>query len=132
MHDDIYLPKPFGLADTLFYALSVIPLSLAYTTSICLLWLRLEWQSRLKILAPVGRMALTNYILQTVAGICIYYGIGLGLGAKTGPSVFLPIAIGVYSLQVIYSNIWFRYFRFGPLEWMWRMLTYGKLLKIIK
>jgi uncharacterized protein len=132
MHDGIRLPKPLGLSDTLFYALSVIPLSLAYTTSICLLWLKPDWQSKLKILAPVGRMALTNYIMQTVAGILIYYGIGLALGGKTGPVLFLPIAVGVYVIQVVYSNIWFRYFRFGPLEWIWRMLTYGKTLDIRK
>jgi len=130
--DGIHLPKPFALTDTLFYALSVIPLSLAYTTTICLLWLKPEFQKRLKVLAPVGRMALTNYIMQTLIGIFIYYGIGLGMGTKTGPAIFVSIAVGVYILQVIFSNFWFRYFNFGPLEWIWRMLTYGKFLKIAK
>jgi uncharacterized protein len=132
IHDEFRLPNAYGLADTFFYAVSVIPLSLAYTASVCLLWLDPEWKKRLTVFAPVGRMALTNYIMQTIIGISIYYGIGLGLAGKSGPSVFLPIAFGVYIFQLIYSNFWFKYFRFGPLEWLWRILTYGKLLKITR
>lgn len=69
--DGIYLPKAKGLLDTLFYAVSVIPLSLAYTSSICILWMNLKWKKILTPLAPVGRMALTNYIMQTLFGIAI-------------------------------------------------------------
>ncbi len=128
--DGIHLPEAAGLADTLFYALSVIPLSLAYTATLCLLWLKVSWRKMLLYLAPAGRMALTNYIVQTLIGIYIYYGIGWGLGTETGPAIFVPVAIAVYFVQVIYSIIWFRYFRYGPLEWIWRQLTYGKILPI--
>lgn len=129
-HDEFHLPSAMGLTDTFSYAVSVIPLSLAYTSSICLLWLVPSWKKRLAVLAPVGRMALTNYILQTVFGIFIYYGIGLALGAKSGPAVYLPIVFGIYAIQIIYSNIWFRYFKYGPLEWVWRQLTYWKIISI--
>lgn len=121
-----------GLLDTFFYAASVVPLSLAYTSSICLTWVKTGGQSWLRKLAPVGRMALTNYLMQTILSILIYYNIGLGLGTKFGPTLSFPIAIGIYLLQVIYSNIWFRYFQFGPLEWIWRQLTYGKRLPLRK
>jgi len=77
-------------------------------------------------------MALTNYLAQTVFGISIYYGIGAGLGANIGPSFFMPVAIGIFILQVIYSNIWLQYFRFGPFEWAWRSLTYWKVQPILK
>lgn len=77
----------------------------------------------------MGRMALTNYLMQTVLGIFIYYGVGLGLGGDIGPSIFMPIGLGVYLFQVIYSNAWFRYFYYGPMEWIWRQLTYGKRLR---
>jgi uncharacterized protein len=78
------------------------------------------------VFAPVGRMALTNYLLQTIFGILIFYGLGLGVGQKIGPVYFIPVAIGFYLLQVIFSNMWFTYFQFGPLEWAWRSLTYWK------
>ncbi len=107
-------------------------MSLAYVSGICLLWLRSDGASKWKILAPVGRMALTNYLMQTILGIVIFYGVGFGLGGNIGPALFLPIGLTIYSFQVIYSNWWFRYFNYGPLEWVWRQLTYGKRLSILK
>lgn len=130
-NDNYYLPHAMGLLDTLFYALSVIPMSLFYTTSICLLFIKPGWQKRLLIFAPVGRMALTNYIMQTILGIFIFYGVGLGWGATIGLINVMFIALAVYILQLIYSNWWFKYFQFGPLEWVWRQLTYGKRLPIV-
>ncbi len=77
-------------------------------------------------------MALTNYLMQTILSITLFYGIGFGLGGKIGPSLFFPIGIGIYLFQVLYSNLWFRYFNYGPMEWIWRQLTYGKRLPIRK
>jgi len=125
-------PEPARLGHTFFYAISVVPLSLAYTSVICLHWIKKKGNSKLKVLAPMGRMALTNYIMQTILGILIYYGVGFGLGGNIGPALFIPVGLAVYAFQVLYSNLWFRYFNYGPLEWIWRMLTYGKRLKIVK
>jgi uncharacterized protein len=130
-HDGKNLPKVYGLTDTLSYAISVIPLSIAYATGICLLWLNAKWMNRLKWFGPVGRMALTNYILQSIIGITIYYGFGLGLGDKFGPALSLPIAVGIFILLVLFSNLWFRWFQYGPLEWIWRQLTYLKSLPLL-
>lgn len=80
----------------------------------------------------MGRMALTNYLLQTILCIFIFYGVGLGLGGNIGPSMFLVIGIGIYLLQMCFSAFWLRHFNYGPFEWIWRMLTYGKPLKMIK
>lgn len=126
------IPSPVGLFRTFFYAISVVPLCLAYTSVICLHWVKKQGNSKLKFLAPVGRMALTNYIMQTVLGILIYYAIGLGLGGNIGPVLFMPIGLVVYALQIIYSNWWFKHFNYGPLEWVWRQLTYGKRLPLKK
>lgn len=128
--DEYHVPKPGGLFDTISYALSVVPLSLAYTSTFCLLWLKPNWKERLWVFAPAGRMALTNYLMQTVFGVVIYYGIGFGLGAKFGPTYFYPIAMAVFGLQVWLSKVWLAYFRFGPVEWIWRILTYGKLMSL--
>ena len=126
------IPNAMGLGHTFFYAISVVPLSLAYMSVICLRWINKKGKSRLKFLAPVGRMALTNYLMQTILGIIIYYGVGFNLGGNIGPAVFIPLGLFVYSLQVAYSNWWFKYFNYGPMEWVWRQLTYGKRLPLKK
>lgn len=127
-----HIPNPVGLFHTLFYATSVVPLSLAYISILCLLWVKNNANTRLKLFAPMGRMALTNYLLQTILCIFIFYGVGLGLGGNIGPSMFLVIGIGIYLLQMCFSAFWLRHFNYGPFEWVWRMLTYGKPLKMIK
>lgn len=124
------IPNPLGLAHTFFYAASVVPLCLAYTSVICLRYIHKKENSRLKILAPIGRMALTNYLMQTILGIGIYYGVGLNLGGHIGPALFIPLGLAVYALQIIYSNWWLQHFNYGPFEWVWRQLTYGKRLPL--
>jgi len=109
-----------------------VPLCLAYTSVVCLRWITKEGNSRLKFLAPMGRMALTNYLMQTIIGITLYYGVGFGLGGNIGPAYFIPIGLGVYALQIAYSNWWLKYFNYGPVEWIWRQLTYGKRLPMKK
>ena len=130
--DEKSVPKVMGLVDTVLYALSVVPLCLAYVSAICLQWIKKEGNTKLKLLAPVGRMALTNYLMQSFIGIILYYGIGFGLGGDIGPSIYFPIGIGIYIVQILYSTWWMKHFNYGPFEWIWRMLTYGKFLKIKK
>ncbi len=129
--DDLWVPESWwGLADTVSYALGVVPLSLAYTCAIALLWHRKKGNSRLRIFAPAGRMALTNYIMQTLIGCFLFYGAGFGLGQEFGLANVFIIALAIYVFQIIYSTIWLKYFQYGPLEWLWRMLTYGKVLPL--
>ncbi|GAA4344547.1 DUF418 domain-containing protein [Flaviaesturariibacter amylovorans] len=124
------LPAAAGLLDTLTYALNTAPLALAYAAAFALWYARRPEAPLLRLLRPVGRMALTNYIAQSAFGVALYYGIGAGLGGKVGPSVFLPVAVAFFCLQVAWSHLWFRYFDFGPLEWVWRQLTYGRRLPL--
>ncbi len=77
-------------------------------------------------LALVGRMPLTNYLMQSVVFSTLFYGYAMGLFYRVGPALSLPIAFGLYAIQVLYSNWWMKRFRFGPMEWLWRTLTYGK------
>lgn len=124
---------PAGLVlHSLLYAVSVVPVGLAYISGICLLFLRKrEWRIWEYLAAP-GRMALTNYIGQSVIGMLLFYGIGLGLGASIGLSGTELIAAGVFLFQITFSTIWLHYFQYGPLEWIWRMQTYGRRLSILK
>lgn len=130
--DEKSVPKLTGLVDTVLYASSVVPLCLAYVSAICLQWIRKKRNTKWKMLAPVGRMALTNYLMQSVIGIILFYGVGFGWGGDIGPTVYFPIGIGIYFLQILYSTWWLKHFNYGPFEWIWRMLTYGTWLSIKK
>jgi uncharacterized protein len=70
-------------------------------------------------------MALTNYLLQSVAGIAVFYGLGLGLFGRARPLAVCGIALGMFSIQAVLSRIWMARFAYGPAEWIWRRLTYG-------
>jgi len=78
------------------------------------------------LLRPVGQMAFTNYLMQSLLCGLIFYGIGFGLFGKLQRHEIYYVLAAVWLIQIIYSNIWLRYFRFGPLEWLWRSLTYWK------
>ena len=82
---------------------------------------------RLDFLAPAGRMALTNYLLQSVFWTFVFYGYGLGLWGQVPRAAQLPLALAFFAGQVLLSRWWLNRFRFGPAEWLWRSLTYWKL-----
>ncbi len=84
----------------------------------------------LKYLIPMGRMALSNYLFQTIIMIVIFYNFGFNLFGKISLITTTGIAILLLILQIIFSNIWLRHFKFGPFEWLWRSLTYKKRIKI--
>ncbi len=131
--DEYHIPESWlGLADTLTYAIGVVPMSFAYAATIALVWNKNRQKSWLNSVIPVGKMALTNYLMQTVFSVFIFFGVGLGIGGKIGYAYTVLVVLGVYVIQIIYSTIWFKYFNFGPLEWIWRQLTYGKRLPILK
>lgn len=81
-------------------------------------------------LIPVGRMALSNYLFQTIIMIIIFYNFGFNLIGKIGLLHTSGIAILILVIQIILSHIWLRHFKFGPLEWIWRSLTYKKRIDI--
>jgi uncharacterized protein len=82
-------------------------------------------------LAAVGRMALTDYLMQTTLCVLIFDGVGFGLyGRLQRPELLLYILLPIWLFQLVFSPIWLRYFRFGPMEWLWRSLTYWKLQRM--
>jgi uncharacterized protein len=101
-------------------------LCLFYISAIVLLVQKREWQSRLSPLASIGRMALSNYLLQSIVCTLIFYGYGMGLYGNLGPTITLILTLVIYRVQVSLSNWWLNRYRFGPAEWLWRSLTYGK------
>ena len=102
-------------------------LSLAYISAICLLALRPAWHRLLRVLAPVGQMALTNYLLQSIICTLIFYGYGLGLFGKMVSAVGIVLTVAIFLLLIPFSHWWMKRFRYGPAEWLWRSMTYLKL-----
>jgi len=102
-------------------------LCLFYISAIVLLVRRRAWQQRLAPLVAVGRMALSNYLFQSVVCTLIFYGYGLGIYGNLGPAITLILTIIIYRAQIGLSDWWLERYRFGPVEWVWRSLTYGKL-----
>jgi uncharacterized protein len=84
-------------------------------------------QQLIKRLAAVGKMALTNYLLQSVVCTAIFYGSGLGLFGKMDRVGQISIVVAVWLLQLTWSPIWLRRFQFGPMEWLWRSFIYLRL-----
>jgi len=75
--------------------------------------------------APLGRMAFTNYLAQSLIFGWIFYGYGLGLFGRLGVASAIVIGVAVYAGQVLFSAWWLRRYRYGPVEWLWRTLMYG-------
>lgn len=122
---------PFGPGlHSLLYFVSVYITSCGYIALICLIYIKCERLTIWKLLAAPGRMALTNYIGQSAVGMLIFYGIGFGMGASVGLFYVELIVLAVYISEIIFSTLWLKLFRFGPLEWIWRCLTYGRIFRL--
>ena len=125
--------RPWGLTvHALLYAVSVIPMALAYVAIVCLLFLHKNGATTWRWLSAPGRMALSCYIGQSVVGILMFYGLGLGLGTSFGLVHGELTALAVFLFQILLCRLWLRYFRFGPLEWLWRLATYGHYFPILR
>ena len=99
-------------------------LSLGYAAGLCLLFQRAR--GLMRALAFAGRMALSNYLLHSVAGAIIFYGVGFGLWGRVSLTVGIAGAVLFFCLQMIASRLWLRRAAFGPAEWLWRMFTYRR------
>ncbi|MCW4453769.1 DUF418 domain-containing protein [Flavobacterium sp. MXW15] len=114
-------PGRFDLPLAATYALSALAgllMCLGY-----LGWL-VRWRAALRWLAPAGRMALTNYVAQSLVCTFVFYGYGLGWFERMPRAWQLPFAAALFVVQVLLSHCWLRRFQFGPLEWLWRAATY--------
>lgn len=102
-------------------------LSFCYATAVVLLAQHAGWRKFLAPLAAPGRMALTNYLLQSVAFAILCPRYALGLFEQVRPAQAWGVAVVIFGLQLLISLSWLGRFRFGPVEWVWRCLTYGRL-----
>jgi uncharacterized protein len=121
-----HFPSWTKLLRPVAFAVGTPGMSLFYVCTLVLLFQKSRWKRWLRHLAPVGRLALSNYILQSVICTAIFYSYGLRLYGKVGPAVGLWLSLAIFVLQVLLSGWWVRRYRFGPLEWWLRTVTYWK------
>ncbi len=100
-------------------------LAAGYASGLALLFMREDWRPRLLPFAAVGRMALTDYLMQSVVCTLFFYHYTTGLYGRIGPATGLALTVVLYAAQVAFSNWWLKHYRFGPVEWLWRGMTYG-------
>lgn len=104
--------------------IGTVPLALAYAAAFVLLWPRAR--AVLRQFAPVGRMALTNYLTHSVLGTLIFYGIGFGLVGRLQPLAIYAVAILIFTAQLLFSRWWLARHEQGPAEALWRLCVYGR------
>lgn len=107
-----------------------VTLALAYASLLSIIYHTSIGEKIMQPLTSVGKMSFTNYLSQTFIGILLFYGIGFGLGGTMTLTPIFIIAILIYAFQVLYSTIWLKIYKFGPLEWGWKCLTYKKKFPI--
>ena len=106
-------------------------LAMAYVSGL-LLWLTPQRALRLPRLAAMGRMALTNYLVQSIVLGIIFFGYGFGQLGRTGSAGGVGIGLAIYLLQLQLSRWWLIRYQFGPFEWLWRSLTYGRRQPLLR
>jgi uncharacterized protein len=108
-----------------FHTIAGIALGAFYVSTVVLLFAKGRAAGLVKLLAPVGRMALTNYLMQSLITSILFLGWGFGLFGKIELWQGILITIAIFTMQIPLSIWWLGRFRFGPVEWLWRTLTYG-------
>lgn len=125
---DPFRMEPLGAALNLVASFAVPAMSLGYASALALLYLgSADGRACLRPFGAVGRTALTNYLAQSAICTTIYNSWGFGLFGFVGPLAGLIPTVVLYAAEVGASVAWVRRFSFGPAEWLWRVLTYGRI-----
>jgi uncharacterized protein len=107
-------------------------LSAGYVSGLALIFLDPNKRRFIAPFAAVGRMALTDYLMQSIVMTLFFYHYTTGLYGRVGPAIGLGITVVFFAMQVAFSNWWLKTHRFGPMEWLWRGMTYGKFPSMSK
>ena len=122
-----YLPPSIGgVLGVASQAIGFPLLAIGYTSTIVLLVV--DGRLLVSVFAPVGKMALTNYLTHSIVCVVLSYGFGFGLWWRIGNSIALAIALAIIAVQIPLSAWWLARYQYGPMEWIWRRLTYRQPL----
>jgi len=116
----------------LLFSFGQVNLAFAYISILSFIYKSAFGQKILVGFKYVGRMSFSSYLSQTIIGIIIFYPYGFGLYATMSLWQVELLAVGIYVVQIALAMLWLNYYSFGPLEWLWRSLTYGKFLPMRK
>lgn len=119
-------PKAIELLFMTLYDLHSALMTVFYICGLTLLFQKQSWQWLVSSLASVGKMALTSYVLQTVIGTLLFFGIGFNLFGEIDLWVAALLTFPIFLVQILFCRLWLSQFQYGPLEWLWRSLTYLK------
>ena len=109
------------------YVVCRVAIMIFYVATIARAVCNERWRQRLAPITLAGRMPLSNYLLQTLIGVVLFYHWGFGLWGKLGPALELALALAIFFvIQVPLSRWWLARFQLGPMEYLWRVLTYGR------
>lgn len=129
LHRWPYLPPSVGgFLGVVMQAGGIPMLALGYAATVGLLVV--DGRRLVTVFAPVGRMALTNYLMHSIICVVLSYGFGLALWWRIGASTAMVIAAAIIVVQIPLCAWWLSRYRFGPIEWIWRRLTYGRPLTL--
>ena len=105
---------------------SIVGSALTYATLLVLLFQQQIGKRLLRPMAAAGQMALTTYLTQSIVCTLLFYSYGLGWYGSVGFTGMFLITVILYPIQMAVSTWWLSRFRYGPVEWLWRSLTYGR------
>lgn len=123
----LHIPSVQTTLSVIGQTLGAPALALFYMSFLTSLTLKTSWMRRLIPLASVGRMAITNYLMQSIVCTLLFYGYGFGLYGKLSIIQRILLTILIYAVQIPVSVWWLKRYRFGPVEWLWRTATYGRV-----
>ncbi|MDH5178033.1 MAG: DUF418 domain-containing protein [Gammaproteobacteria bacterium] len=115
--------------ESTFYNVGRLAMTIGHIGLICLLYETRFFARIANVLARVGRMALTNYMMQSLLSMLIFYGVGFGLYGQLERYELLYVCVGVWVFLAVFSYSWLYYFHYGPMEWVWRSMIYAKRQK---
>jgi uncharacterized protein len=124
------LPTWFNAFAELLFSVHSCTMTLFYITGFSLLLSKTSWQGVLTNLSYIGKMALTNYLLQSTIGILLFYGYGFGLAGNFSPAWCFVLGIMIFIGQIFFSKWWLSQYYYGPIEWLWRSATYWQWQKM--
>jgi uncharacterized protein len=120
-------PTAWKIVSSMSYVLCRVAIMVFYVCVIIRAMHNERWRRRLAPITLAGRMPLTNYLMQTLIGTALFYHWGFGLWGKVGPALDLVLAVVIFfAVQVPLTRWWLSRFQLGPLEYAWRLLTYGR------
>ncbi|RPH34112.1 MAG: DUF418 domain-containing protein [Bacteroidales bacterium] len=126
-HGKMNVPNMWSFFNTSMHIVSGIALCALYVSTIILLIHKGKLKRFASYLAPVGRMALTNYLLHSITCTTLFLSYGFGLFGKPEAWQGIVLTLIIFGLQIPFSHFWLKRFNYGPFEWIWRTLTYGEI-----